>query len=90
MTQVHELERPLFAQPVDAIPAPVLVVFRGIGQVFFQENTLTGVLFTLGIALSSPLMAAGLVVGAAIGTAVAVSGLIRLLRAYAKVRSSTS
>jgi urea transporter len=54
-----------------AVPLPVLVVFRGIGQVMFQESALTGALFTLGIALSSPVMAAGLVAGAAIGTAVA-------------------
>jgi urea transporter len=53
------------------IPAPVLWVFRGIGQVFFQENALTGALFTLGIAVSSPLMALGAVVGSAIGTATA-------------------
>jgi urea transporter len=49
------------------IPVPVLATFRGIGQVFFQENALTGALFTLGIALSSPLMALGVVVGSAIG-----------------------
>ena len=53
------------------IPPPVRAVFRGIGQVFFQENALTGVCFALGIALSSPLMAIGAVVGAAIGTATA-------------------
>jgi urea transporter len=53
------------------IPAPLMAVFRGIGQVFFQENALTGVLFTLGIALCSPLMAAGAVIGSAIGTATA-------------------
>ena len=46
-------------------------VFRGIGQVFFQENALTGACFVLGIALSSPLMAVGAVVGSAIGTATA-------------------
>lgn len=53
------------------IPTPVLAVFRGIGQVFFQENALTGACFTLGIAISSPLMAAGAVVGSAIGLATA-------------------
>jgi urea transporter len=61
---------PQTATPI-AVPEPVLQVFRGIGQVMFQESALTGALFTLGIALSSPLMAAGLVAGAAIGTAVA-------------------
>jgi urea transporter len=54
-----------------AIPEPVSAVFRGIGQVFFQENALTGVLFALGIALSSPVMALGAVVGATIGAATA-------------------
>lgn len=46
-------------------------VLRGIGQVFFQENALTGVLFTLGIGLSSPPMAIAAVVGSAIGAATA-------------------
>jgi urea transporter len=53
------------------IPTPVLAVFRGIGQVFFQENALTGALFALGIAVSSPLMALGAVIGAVIGAATA-------------------
>lgn len=53
------------------LPLPVLVVFRGIGQVFFQENALTGALFALGIALSVPIQALGLVAGAVIGTATA-------------------
>ena len=56
---------------VPALPLPVLVVFRGIGQVFFQENALTGALFVLGILLSSPLMALGAVVGSVIGTTTA-------------------
>jgi urea transporter len=55
----------------ESIPIPVLAVFRGIGQVFFQENALTGACFTLGIALNSPLMALGAVVGSAIGMATA-------------------
>jgi urea transporter len=49
------------------IPVPVLAVFRGIGQVFFQENAVTGACFTIGIALNSPLMALAAVVGSAIG-----------------------
>ena len=53
------------------IPDPVLAVFRGIGQVFFQENALTGACFALGIAFSSPLMAVGSIVGSAIGMATA-------------------
>jgi urea transporter len=55
----------------NAIPAPIRSVFRGVGQVFFQENALTGACFVVGIALSSPLMAVGALVGAAIGTATA-------------------
>jgi urea transporter len=49
----------------------VLAAFRGIGQVFFQENALTGAIFVAGIALSSPRMAVGAVAGALIGTLVA-------------------
>src|SRR5262249_22576639 len=68
-----------FVEPMQAassslarqIPTPVLAVFRGIGQVFFQENALTGACFVLGIVLSSPLMALGGLVGAVIGTATA-------------------
>jgi len=55
----------------DSIPLPVLVALRGVGQVFFQENALTGALFVLGIALSSPLMAVGAVIGSVLGTAMA-------------------
>jgi urea transporter len=50
-----------------AIPDPLRAVLRGIGQVFFQENALSGALIALGIAASSPLMALGGLVGAAIG-----------------------
>ena len=53
------------------VPEPVRSVLRGVGQVFFQENALTGVCFLVGIALSSPLMALGGAVGAIIGTAMA-------------------
>ena len=42
--------RPLESQE-KAIPVPVRTVFRGIGQVFFQENAITGTLFAVGIAL---------------------------------------
>jgi urea transporter len=71
MTAVNETKHSASASAAGNIPAPVLAVFRGIGQVFFQENALTGVLFVLGIAFSSPLMAAGVLVGSAIGTATA-------------------
>ena len=59
------------SSPASAVPLPVLVVFRGIGQIFFQENALTGLLFVVGIAVTSPLQAGGLVVGSAIGAATA-------------------
>ena len=61
----------MFAPSDDAVPAPVRTILRGIGQVFFQENAWTGGCFALGIAISSPLMALGAVVGAAIGAATA-------------------
>jgi urea transporter len=54
-----------------AVPEPVRAVLRGVGQVFFQENALSGACFLLGIAASSPLMALGGLVGSAIGTATA-------------------
>ena len=71
MTTASELQDRVRARLGTEIPDPVLHVFRGIGQVFFQENALTGACFVLGIALSSPLMALGAVVGSAIGTATA-------------------
>jgi len=61
----------VFSLSDGVIPEPLRSGLRGVGQVFFQENALTGACFVLGIALSSPLMAAGAVVGAAIGTATA-------------------
>lgn len=48
-------------------------VFRGIGQVFFQENAWSGLAFVAGIALGSPRMAVGAVVGSAIGLATALA-----------------
>ena len=47
------------------------VVLRGIGQVMFQGHAGTGLLFLAGIAVGSPLMAVGALVGAIIGPAVA-------------------
>ncbi|MBN9519963.1 urea transporter [bacterium] len=55
----------------DPVPLPVLVVFRGIGQIWFQEHALTGALFALGIAICFPVQAVGIVLGSVIGTAVA-------------------
>jgi urea transporter len=71
MTTTSELQDRVRAKLGTDIPDPVLHVFRGIGQVFFQENALSGACFVLGIAFSSPPMAIGAVVGAAIGTAAA-------------------
>jgi urea transporter len=71
MAHVDQLNNTTLQSLARNIPDPVLWAFRGIGQVFFQENALTGALFALGIAVSSPLMALGAVVGAAIGTATA-------------------
>lgn len=61
------IDRPI----APAIPLPVLIIFRGVGQVFFQGNSLSGFLFVLGIALSSPLMAIGIFIGSVIGAGVA-------------------
>lgn len=63
-------ERLFWAQE-NALPVPVRTVFRGIGQVFFQEHAVTGILFVAGIAVSSLSMAIGAVAGAAIGSGVA-------------------
>ena len=46
-------------------------VLRVIGQIFFQENALTGALFVLGIALGSPWLALAVLAGSAIGWATA-------------------
>jgi urea transporter len=71
MTVDNQPQHKLSPWSADRIPVPVLAVFRGVGQVFFQENALTGALFVLGIALSSPLMALGAVAGSALGLATA-------------------
>ena len=60
-----------FLVKAERIPEPLLVIARGVGQVFFQENALSGVLFVIGIAFGSPMMALGAVVGSAIGSATA-------------------
>jgi urea transporter len=54
-------------------PVNVLrVVLRGPAQVMFQDSPLTGLLFLVGIAVASPLMGIGAVIGAVIGPLVAV------------------
>ena len=50
-----------------AVPEPVLSVFRGVGQVFFQENAESGVCFLVGIAAAAPLAALGGLIGSLLG-----------------------
>ena len=45
----------------------VRIVLRGIGQVMFQDHAGTGLLFLAGIAIASPFMAVGALMGAVIG-----------------------
>ena len=59
MTLTSDLQNRLESMLGRKIPEPLLWTFRGIGQVFFQENALSGILFLIGIALGSPLMALG-------------------------------
>ncbi len=47
------------------------IVLRGIGQVMFQGHAGTGILFLIGIAVASPLMAVGALIGAFLGPVVA-------------------
>jgi urea transporter len=41
---------------------------KGIGQIMLQENSITGLIFLIGIVLNSPLMAVGLLIGTIVGT----------------------
>jgi urea transporter len=53
------------------VPTPVewvKITLRGIGQVMFQDNALTGLLFLLGIFAADVEMGLGALVGAALGT----------------------
>jgi urea transporter len=70
MNQVDSFNRQI-ATWESAIPTPVRAILRGVGQVIFQENALTGACFLVGIAVSSPQMALGALVGSVIGTAMA-------------------
>lgn len=54
------------------LPWFLAVPLTGLGQIMFQENPVTGLLFLIGIAVASPLMAVGAVLGAVVGTATAV------------------
>ena len=55
------------AEIESSLPEPIRSILRGVGQVFFQDNAITGALFLLGIFFSSPLMALGGLAGSAIG-----------------------
>jgi urea transporter len=50
----------------------VLVVLRGVAQVMFQPNAATGAFFVAGLAVGSPLVAFGALLGSAIGTGTAI------------------
>lgn len=73
MATENEKQSPIASSDGRSTPltGAFLSIFRGIGQVFFQENALTGLLFTIGIGISSPPMAIAAVVGSAIGAATA-------------------
>ncbi|MGP0594386.1 urea transporter [Nitrospira sp. T9] len=59
-------------QPTLGDPGNFLrIVLRGVGQVMFQGHAGTGILFLVGIAFASPLMAVGAIIGAFIGPVVA-------------------
>jgi urea transporter len=60
-----ELQRP---DPL----AGARIVLRGVGQVIFQAHAGTGLLFLAGIAVASPATAAGALIGAVIGSALAL------------------
>jgi urea transporter len=59
--------------PLDSSPAEwIKIVLRGVGQVMFQENALTGLLFVIGIFAADWEMGLGAVIGSVIGTLAAV------------------
>lgn len=67
------LKRAMNPPPKHSAPTALLsqlfrTVFRGIGQVIFQNNPWSGLLFLLGIGLSSPSAALATFVGALVGT----------------------
>ena len=61
------------AAPVSSDPGHFArVCLRGLGQVMFQRNAITGLLFLVGMAIASPWLAAGAVAGGVIGPLVAI------------------
>ena len=63
MTTITENDSQTLSTPANF----VRIVLRGIGQVMFQDNAGTGLLFLVGIAIDSPWMAVGALIGAVIG-----------------------
>lgn len=64
-------EKPTFANPWNPLQY-LRISLRGLGQVMFQGSELTGLFFLVGLLVSSPLTAAGAVIGALLGPAVAL------------------
>lgn len=57
--------------PEAATASVLIVVLRGLGQVMFQRNAVTGILFLAGMAIASPWLAVGATIGAVVGPIVA-------------------
>ena len=68
MSDVKAIVNPLLVWRNSYNPDIVSAIFRGVGQVFFQENSLSGICIVIGIALNSPSMAIGAMVGSVLGT----------------------
>lgn len=56
------------SNPAQALALWLDSVLRGIGQVLFQNNSYSGLLFVLGVAWHSPVLAAAAVLGCAVAT----------------------
>lgn len=52
-------------------PRSLLAALTGVGQIMFQDCALTGLFFLIGLAVVSPIMAAGAAAGAIVGTVTA-------------------
>jgi len=60
--------REVFKNPILSFP---VILLRGVGQVFFQNNPWTGLIIILGVAISSWVAAVDFLLGAAVATLVA-------------------
>lgn len=58
-------------KPELPIPPLARAILRGVGQVFFQDSEVTGLIFLVAIAISSPAMAVAALAGSVVGTLVA-------------------